>query len=104
MATIGSAPHVLLAHFKDDFFEREVASSVSATAERLVGARVAQLLAPELQLLATVCYGSATLLSDAPSPGEDYVGLVRVTGPRTAFVQSARLVLHTQTRSQRLTF
>lgn len=73
-----SAPDIALAQQKDAYFTSHLTDALSDLLRRLLGARAAHVLAPDLRSLAALLYFALTSLPGNRTLGEEYCGLVQV--------------------------
>jgi peroxin-10 len=73
-----AAPDIIRSHQKDAYFTGHLANTLTDVLRRLLGARSAHALAPELRSLATLLYFSLTTLPGNRTLGEEYCDLVQV--------------------------
>ena len=76
-----SAPDIVRAHQKDAYFTGHLANTLTDLHRRLLGARSAHALAPELRSLAALLYFALTTLPGNRTLGEEYCDLVQVESP-----------------------
>lgn len=73
-----SAPDIIRANQKDAYFTGHLANTVTDLYRRLLGARAAHALAPELRTSAALLYFALTTLPGNRTLGEEYCDLVQV--------------------------
>jgi peroxin-10 len=73
-----TAPDIIRSHQKDAYFTGHLANTLTDVLRRLLGARSAHSLAPELRSLASLLYFALTTLPGNRTLGEEYCDLVHV--------------------------
>ncbi|KAL7927599.1 Pex12 amino terminal region domain-containing protein [Trichoderma austrokoningii] len=73
-----AAPDIVRSHQKDAYFTGHLANSLTDLYRRLLGARAAHSLAPELRTAAALLYFALTTLPGNRTLGEEYCDLVQV--------------------------
>lgn len=75
-----TAPDIIRSHQKDAYFTGTLTNTLTDLHRRLLGARSAHGLAPELKTLASLLYFSLTTLPGNRTLGEEYCDLVQIEG------------------------
>ena len=75
-----AAPDIIRAHQKDTYFTGHLTNTLTDLHRRLLGARSAHALAPELRTAASLLYFALTTLPGNRTLGEEYCDLVQLEG------------------------
>ncbi|KAG9257838.1 RING-1 like protein [Emericellopsis atlantica] len=75
-----AAPDIIRSHQKDAYFTGHLTNTLTDLHRRLLGARSAHALAPELRTVATLLYFALTTLPGNRTLGEEYCDLVQLEG------------------------
>lgn len=78
--TFAAAPDMIRSHQKDAYFTGHLTNSLTDVYRRLLGARSAHALAPELRTAASLLYFGLTTLPGNRTLGEEYCDLVQLEG------------------------
>lgn len=79
--TFAAAPDIIRSHQKDAYFTGHLGNTLTDLHRRLLGARSAHALAPELRTAASLIYLCLTTLPGNRTLGEEYCDLVQLEGP-----------------------